>query len=63
MTGHDEHEKNNSKYLDNNDDLLCPVTYCAPVSPSYEGAEIQKAHKEAFNLFSQDFDLLFIVYY
>ena len=33
MTGHDEHEKNNSKYLDNNDDLLCPVTYCAPVSP------------------------------
>ena len=34
MTGHDEHEKNNSKYLDNNDDLLCPVTYCAPVSPT-----------------------------
>ena len=33
MTGHDKHEKKNSQYSENNDDLLCPMTYCAPVSP------------------------------
>ena len=33
MTGHDEHEKK-SQYSENNDDVLCPVSYCTSVSPN-----------------------------